>query len=382
MLCWEYLRGYALSMTVDPAGIESDDLLQAAAAAGHPVSERLLEEFRSRAQGLLPHPQRGPNRGRKPVWLYPPGAERQLVSLMRWREHTKDRNVLRVLLWLDGFPIATSAVRESVSASLTTMTQTLERELEAEASRRELDPASDREAALNSIASTLAARRGPNALPRTVRVTASERTKAVELTLRLFAFGETLDTTEEEAETVERVLGVSPGRRQRVDGDGPWLVGPAQDLFDAAQVISVPRMAETLVDATDAELESARQLVAMLFRFLPLVARMIGAVFGNDNYAGMERVGHLDDHPEFVMLLVPMVVAMIRAGWQENLDTIATALEPFPALTAEIRRVLDMPSNEVERNLEGQPAAVQRQAHRLIEAAVDGKLNQAPHRRP
>ncbi|MER6425782.1 hypothetical protein [Streptomyces sp. NPDC001137] len=369
-------------MSVNPAGIESEDLLQAAAAAGHPVSGRMLEEFRSRTQGLIPRPERGANRGRRPVWLYPPGAERQLVSLMRWREHTKDPNVLRVLLWLDGFPIATSAVRESVSASLSTMTQTLERELKAEAARRGLDPASEREAALNSIASTLAARRGPHALPRPVRVTASERTNAVELMLRLFAYGETLDTTEEQAATVERVLGVSPGRRQRVDGDGPWLVGPAQDLFDAAQVISVPRMAETLVDATDSELESARQLVAMLFRFLPLVARTIGAVFGNDNYAGMEGMGHLDDHPEFVMLLVPMVIGMIRAGWQENLDTIATALEPFPALTAEIRRVLDMPSNEVESNLKGQPAAVQRRAHLLIDAALDGKLDQAPHRRP
>ncbi|MGW4982635.1 hypothetical protein [Streptomyces mirabilis] len=369
-------------MSVDPAGIESEDLLQAAAAAGYPVSERMLEEFRSRTQGLLSRPHRGANRGRRPVWLYPLGAERQLVSLMRWREHTKDLNVLRVLLWLDGFPIATSAVRESVSASLSTLTQTLERGLEAEASRRGLDPASEREAALNSIASALAARRGPNALPRLVRVTASERTSAVELLLRLFAFGETLDTTEEEAATVEKVLGVSPGRRQRVNGAGPWLVGPAQDLFDAAQFISVPRMAETLVDATDVELESARQLVAMLFRFLPLVARMIGAVFDNDNYAGLEGVGLLDEHPEFVMLLVPMVVGMIRAGWQENLDTIATALEPFPALAAEIRRVLDLPANEVGRNLEGQPAAVQRHARLLIDAAVDGKLDQAPHRKP
>lgn len=369
-------------MDVEPAGVESEALLQAAAAAGHPVSERMLEEFRSRAQGLLPRPRRGANRGRRPVWLYPPGTERQLVSLMRRRESTKDRDVLRVLLWLDGFPIETSAVRESVSAGLSAMVRTLEREVEAEAARRGLDPASDREAALSSVASTLAARRGPNALPRPVRVTAAERTDAVELMLRLFAFGETLDTTEEEAATVERVLGVSPGRRQRVAGGGPWLVGPAKDLLDAAQVVSVPRLAETLMDATDAELESARQLVAMLFRFLPLVARMIGAVSGHDNYAGMEGVGRLDEHPEFVMLLVPMVVGMIRAGWQENLDAMVTALEPFPALTAEIRRVLDMPFSEVEDNLTDAPAAVQRRARLLIDAALDGKLDEAPHRRP
>ncbi|MEW2046613.1 hypothetical protein [Streptomyces sp. NPDC005476] len=84
----------------------------------------------------------------------------------------------------------------------------------------------------------------------------------------------------------------------------------------------------------------------------------------------------------FVMLLVPIVVGIIRGGWQENLDTIATALEPFPALTTEIRHVLEMPSIEAESNLEGQPAAVQHQAHLLIDAALDGKLDQAPHRRP
>ncbi|MFJ1610954.1 hypothetical protein ACIOHS_47880 [Streptomyces sp. NPDC088253] len=261
------------------------------------------------------------------------------------------------------------------------MIQTLERVLAIETSHLGLDPAAERGAALHSVSSALAAKRGPNALPRLVRVTAAERASAVELLLRLFAFGETVDTTEEEAATVEKVLGVSPGRRQGVNGSRPWLVGPAQDLFDAAQFVSVPRMAETLNEATDADLESARQLVAMLFRFLPLVARMIGALFGNDNYAGMQGVGHLDENPEFVMLLVPMVVGMIRAGWQENLDTIATALEPLPALAADIERVLDLPSKEVERNLEGQPEPVRRRARLLIDAALDGKLDQAPHGR-
>ncbi|MFG2276030.1 hypothetical protein ACGFNY_40500 [Streptomyces chartreusis] len=367
-------------MSVDSTGVESADLLRAVAAAGFRVSERMLEDFRSSAQGLLPRPQRGANRGRRPVWLYPPGSGRQLVSLLRWREYTKDPNILRVLLWLDGFPISTGAVRNSVNATLSTTSQTLERELAVEASRLGLDPAAGREAALSSISSALAAKRGPSALPRLVRVTASERADAVELLLRLFAFGETVDTTEEEASTVEKVLGVLPGRRQGVNGSGPWLVGPARDLFDAAQFVSVPRMAETAIEATDAELESARPIVAMLFRILPLVAKMIGALFGNDNYTGMQGVGHLNENPEFVMLLVPMVVGMIRAGWQENLDTIATALEPFPALVADIERVLDLPSKQVERNLEGQPAPVQHRARLLIDAALDGKLDQAPRR--
>lgn len=313
------------------------------------------------------------------MWLYAPGADRQLVSLMRWREHTNDPDVLRVLLWLDGFPITTAAVRDSVSNSLSVMTRTLESELVAEASRRGLNPAAEREAAVSSIASTLAAKRGP-ALPRRVRMRASERTSAVEVLLRLFAFGETLDTTEEAARTVEQVLGVSPGRSQRVNGAGPWLVGPAQDLLDAAQFLSLPTMAR-IAETTARELESARHLVAMLFKFLPLVARTICAVSDDSNYAGMEGIGSLDELPEFALLLVAIVIGMIRAGWQENLHMIATALEPFPDLAADIRRVLQIPASKVEENLKNQPPGVERQAPLLINAAVDGKLDQAPHRR-
>ncbi|MCM2416510.1 hypothetical protein [Streptomyces sp. RKAG293] len=364
-------------MTNDCAGIEGADLIQTGAVAGHGVSARMLETFR--AQGLVSRPKRAANRGLTPVWLYPPGTERQLVSLMLWREQTKNPDTLRVLLWMDGFPIPADAVRDSVSAYLSTMTRTLERELVAEASREGLHPVTEREATLNSVASTLAAKRGPNALPRLVRVAAAERSGAIESLLRSFALGETLGTTEEEAATAEMVLGISPGRRQRVNGAGPWLVGPAKDLFDAAKLVSVPAMAQALADATDAELESSRRLVVVLFRSLPLAARLIGAAFDDDNYAGMEGIGRLDQHPDFVLLLVPMVVGMIRVGWQENLDAMATALEGFPALAGELRNVLDMPAKEVEDNLNGQPAAIERQARLMIDAAMDGKLNEAPH---
>src|ERR1700677_2575376 len=90
-----------------PEGLQSVDLLAAAGQAGTGVSDRMLETFR--AQGLMPRPRRVGYRGRAPIWRYPPGADRQLLALLGWREHTKDPDVLQVLLWLDGFPISAAA---------------------------------------------------------------------------------------------------------------------------------------------------------------------------------------------------------------------------------------------------------------------------------
>jgi hypothetical protein len=188
--------------------------------------------------------------------------------------------------------------------------------------------------------------------------------------------------TEEEARTVEKVLGISPGRRQRVEGAGPWLVGPAKDLFDAAPFVSMPAMTRAVTEATDADLEAARRPAAAFFFVLPLAARMLGAMSGDTNRAGMEGYGHFDEHPDAAPLVVALSLRMIGAGteWRRNVEAIVEALEPIRELAADARRILDMPWNEVERNLSGQPVAVQRQARRIIDAVLDEKLDQVPHR--
>lgn len=332
----------------------------------------MLEEFR--AQGLIPRPARAANRGRQPRWLHAPGTERQLISLMQWRNQTKNPNALRVLLWLDGFPLTTSDVRTSLSSSIRTAAQIMETERAALASRQGVEPA----AAVSRIASTLASKRGAKALPRAVRMKASERSDAVELMLRLFAFGESIETTEEQAAAVERMLGVSPGRRQRVEGAGPWLTGPAQDLFSAAEFLSLPKLVVTTEGASDAELEGARKLVLAIFRFLPIMARMLGALFDDDNHAGLGGMKHIDENPEFVLLLVPSVVAIIRAGQHEVLEEVVAALEPTPHLMAELQKILEMPASEVDANLRNLPPAKERKMRRVIAAAVDGKIDLAP----
>ena len=81
--------------------LDSPRLIDTAAAAGHRISPRMVETFR--AQGLLPRPVRGPNQGRTPTWIYPDGADKQLLCLLGWRARTKDPGTLKVLLWIDGF---------------------------------------------------------------------------------------------------------------------------------------------------------------------------------------------------------------------------------------------------------------------------------------
>jgi len=122
----------------------------------------------------------------------------------------------------------------------------------------------------------------------------------------MFALGERVDATPEDAATVERVLGIAPsGRRHHVYDAEPWLTGPAEAIFAAAEVVALPKVLQAVETATHAELETARQFVVALFRYLPLMARMMAVLFEDENYAGMAGLQRVDERPELVLLMVP-----------------------------------------------------------------------------
>ena len=297
---------------------------------------------------------------------------------MRWRQRTKDPDLLTVLLWLGGFPIPDAAVRQALLRGLNAMTQIIQREIDQRARRLGLDPADGRarSRAISDLAQTAAAKRGTTPVPRHSRVRASDRAHAVSLMIRLFGLGEKVETTAQDAELVERVLGLAPnGRRRTIDGTSPWLTGPAEDLFSAAEITAIPNLATAVTDASEAELATARQIVSILFRHLPLMVRMIGAMFGDENYTGLAGLSQFDRHPEVVIYLVPIVIGMLRAGWAENLEAVTSALRPFPELAAQAKRILGMPAATVESNLAGQPAEARARAHRIIGAAIDGQFD-------
>jgi hypothetical protein len=357
------------------AELESTDLLAAAARTGTQVSDRMLETFR--AQGLMPRPRRTGYRGRAPIWRYPPDADQQLLALLGWRERTKDPDVLQVLLWIDGFPIPATAVRDALTRQLASVIDAIDQEISRHARDLGLDP-SDTTAqspAIDALARTMAGKRGTTPLVRRSRMRASDRAHAVSLLVRLFGLGQAIDGPAHDAALVENVMGIAPnGRRHSIDDAEPWLTGPAEDLFAAAGVVGLPRLAEAVADASDAQLAAARQTVVALFQYLPLMIRMVGVMFGDDNYIGLAGLGQLDQQPEFVTYLVPMVIAMLKAGWQENLDAVTAALQPALELAARAQRILDMPNVEVQANLARQPAADRERGERLIEAAIEGKF--------
>lgn len=356
-------------------GLDSAGLLQAAAQAGSQISDRMLETFR--AQGLLPRPRRSGYRGRTPIWHYPPGTERQLTALLRWRQHTKDPDLLSVLLWLEGYDIPSSAIRDALIRQLRHTIQTLEREISRTARQLGLDPTDTdaRTQAINALAHTIAAKRGKTPIPRRSRTRAEDRAHAVALMIRTFGLGENLQATAEEADTVERVLGLAPnGRRHTIDTAGPWLTGPAENLLEAGDIVAFPRLVGAVQDATERDLAAARQTVVALFRYLPLMIRMLGAMFGDDNYIGLAGLGEIDQHPETLVYIVPMVIAMLKAGWEENLNAVTAALSPFPELAAQAHRILGLPSTTINANLSGQTAETRERAQRIINAAIEGQF--------
>jgi hypothetical protein len=360
---------------VPAPGMESADLLAAAARAGAGISDRMLETFR--AQGLIPRPRRVGYRGRAPIWHYPPGTDQQLSALLGWRKRTKDPDVLQVLLWLDGFPIPAAAVRDALTRQLRGVIDAIGQEISRRARDLGLDPADKtaRSQAIDTLAQTMAAKRGTTPLVRRTRMRASDRAHAVALLIRVFGMGETIDGSAHDATSIEQVLGLAPnGRHHSVNGEEPWLTGPAEELFGTAGIVGLPRLAEAVATATDPELSAARQTVVALFQYLPLMIRMVGVMFGDDNYTGLAGLGQFDQQPEYVIYLVPMIVSMHRAGWQENLDAVTSALQPYPELAAQAQRILDMPASQVEANLAGQPTVIRRRAQRLIGAAIEGKF--------
>ncbi len=367
---------------IRPNELEGADLIRAAAGAGFEVSERMLESFR--AQGLIQRPRRTGYRGRAPIWAYPPGTDRQLVAVARWRQHTKSPDLLMVLLWLDGFAIQVPTVREALSRQLKSMTAAIQKAISQQARRLGLDPDDDaaRDQAIDALAKTMASMRGATPVPRRSRVAAADRARAMALIFRMFGLGQQIEGTPAEAAAVERVMGIAPnGRRNSIADSGPWLTGPAEELFDAAGIVGLPNLIDTITDATDADLTAARQLVIALVRYLPLMARVIGAMFDEENYNGLAFFAHMDQNPEFVLFTVPVVLAMLKAGWSENIHAVASALGQVPDMAAQIERVLNMPSATVEANLAGQPDDVREKAHRLIDAGIDGQFSSTPEAR-
>src|SRR5579864_505446 len=132
-------------VNVEPTG---EQLLALAVSAGHDLNERTLELWRYR--GLLPRPSRIGG-----VWAYPVGTERQLLALLRFREQTRSLELIRIALWVTGFPIELESVREALRQFVAAWGEAFERERRTAG----LDAADDLAGAVDALARRLAAMR-------------------------------------------------------------------------------------------------------------------------------------------------------------------------------------------------------------------------------
>jgi hypothetical protein len=359
-----------------PVPLDGRALHDAAARAGVPVSERMLESFRY--EGLMPRPRRAGQRGRSPVWVYPPGADAQLVRLQRWRARTKDTGVLKVFLWLDGFPVPAADVRAALLGYLGKMSSFIEQAVSSRAEELGLDLADPdgRSAAVEELARVMAAKHGSTPIPRRARTSAADRSHALALLVRTIGLGEPVKGTPAEGEAVERVLGIGPnGRRYSPDGAGPWLTGPAEEIFGTAGIVGIPGMLKTLEDVPDDILAQARQSVNALFRLLPLAARMMDVLAGQDNAGGLAAMEQIADNPENVMWVLAAVTTMLATGWGENLAALTDSLQQIPELAERATGLLDLTTAELGVRLAGKPVQERHQVERIVDAAIDGKLD-------
>jgi hypothetical protein len=319
----------------DGDGLESAELVRVAAEAGYRVSIRMLESFR--AESLLPRPVRTGYRGRVPVWTYPSWARQQLLALLSWRDRTKDPRALRMLLWLEGLPIPTETVRESIVDGLRDQLEELEQEIAAYAQRHGLDPddRAGRPRAVRLLSSEFAAKRGPTALPRHGRVRAVDRARVLELVLRALTDGSQVRATGGHAAAgdtavLKRVLGCAPSEPWRTRAGLP---DPGEMFLDAVDALAFPNLLQAVRDAQEADLEKARQLITSLFRWLPLAAPVLAVLFDDEAYAALADMRHVHEEPAILMILVPYILGV---GRRESLRGAAVAFDSPHEPTVEV----------------------------------------------
>jgi MerR HTH family regulatory protein len=192
------------------ATIKADELERLANELG--VNKRRLEEWRAR--GLIPRPALAGYEGKRPVWVYPARAAKQLRAIVRLRKNTRDLDAIRAALWAQGYPVPTEAVRSSLLTVIDRFEQAMVRDLARftpegmTVTDLQHDPDALR-AALVAYADELARRRSRSPLTRKVRMSAAERQRGMFYMLAPF-----FDQPRDEADAIlaERLYGISRGR--------------------------------------------------------------------------------------------------------------------------------------------------------------------------
>jgi hypothetical protein len=327
--------------------VTTPDLLAHAQRHEPDATARTLEHFRN--QGLLPTARRIGQQGRRPVYGYPAEALRQLNAVMLWRRKEKNPDWLRVLVWIDGWPIDLERVRRSFAVVTRQIDEGVTAELQRLAGLHD-DP-------IAAAAIDVAGRRGKNAFfPRRGRMPAAVRAEAVELLLHCFVGDERPRITHQQASDVLRLLGLDAARAAAIGVPDYPVPTSTEDLLPDPALFGIHQLASTAESVTIDELVAARRDIKLVAVWLPIFGAIVGALTGGSGTI-TDIAGQAIDEPVMSVLLLAMVIALRRAGMAETIRELDEALQIAPQLVRDALTAQQMPREQLDRNLHGRPEA-------------------------
>ncbi len=119
-----------------------------------------------------------------------------------------------------------------------------------------------------------------------------------------------------------------------------------------------------------------------MFQYLPFMVRLIDVMTGEDNHVGLAALRDVDQNPESLFFLTPMIVGMLKAGLTDNLQTVTAALDNVPEMAQQARDLLDLSASTVQANVASTPPERRDYAQRILDGALNGELDLASRPTP
>ena len=351
------------------------ELVRVAERAGFQVTRRQIERWHH--AGLLPSPtQRHVSGVRGSVSVYPPGTDRPLLALCRWRARRRKLHELAFRLWWEGYAIQPRTLRESLGRLMPSTGKT----------GRAHGKADSPDARAERAAIALSAnKRDPTVRRLRRHLRNPEDVYSAVFNVMLVAFGETPpwggDGLEAETgeRTVEELIFVGWGLTHAA---GTWIPGGAGDVpavFDAlctGGIQDIDGLSKLIDGASDEELVTARQDARMLTEDLPLVVRALVHIYGGDA-AGLKALSALRSEDAGIQASMVAVCLALRrslgsAGFAHLRETMARLA---PAAREFLHQWASDPA--FRRTVRNGRRDVRRQATALL--AGNGEVSTATH---
>jgi hypothetical protein len=272
---------------------------------------------------------------------YPAHAVAQalaLCQLQRVKRYSFD--ALRILLWIDGFPIPPERVRASLQSAIEAIRDDIRRHWKA--SWR------DKLAVAEGLVTRVAPRLARTMLGSLMKQRLSEQDQISFLTMQMqllvgdvpaFDSGDEYVTEDREvvdkplAEVFVDVYGLQRAQTDALGDAKPWLprnIAPTLIELARRQVLSLKYVLATVQDATPNDLEQARADRDTMFVRFPEFVRGAEVLFGENAFGfGMFRMladWTSKDDATYQALVVGGLLVIRRSGYGQALNEISTAI--------------------------------------------------------